>query len=146
MNIQRNSLKALNPAFSGHKKSLDKMGYEKHDFFYLYDPSKYKCEVELFNILKDANGNFSIAEKDAPALSIPMIDGGISADISELPEINSTEGFAYRFKLTDKKTGENSYAYDNGTVIGIFDTENTDNKYNVVLSNRAIINKNGPIS
>ena len=145
MNIQRNSLKALNPAFSGHKKSLDKMGYEKHDFFYLYDPSKYKCEVELFNILKDANGNFSIAEKDAPALSIPMIDGGISADISELPEINSTEGFAYRFKLTDKKTGENSYAYDNGTVIGIFDTENTDNKYNVVLSNRAIINKNGPM-
>ena len=145
MNIQKSNLKALNPAFTGHKKSLDKMGYEKHDFFYLYDPNKYKCEVEIFNIEKDANGNFSIAEKDAPAVSMPMIDGGISADISEFPEIDSTEGFAYRFKLTDKNSGKTSYAYDNGSVIGIFDTENTDNKYNVILSNRAIINKNGPM-
>lgn len=143
MNIQRSNLKAQNPAFSGHKKTLDKTGYEKHNFFYLYDPHKYKCEVELFNIVKDSKGNFSIAEKKEPAVSFAMIDGGISADMADLPEIDTTEGFAYRFKLTEKETGKESYAYDNGSVIGIFDTENTDNKYNVVLSNRATINKNG---
>ncbi len=145
MNIQTSNLQAHNTSFSGHKKTLDKTGYVKHDFFYLFDPNKYNCEVELYNISKDSKGNFSIAEESAPAVSLPMIDGGISADISEYPEIDTTEGFAYRFKLTDKKDGSESYAFDNGQVIGIFDTENTDNKYNVVLSNRAIINKNGPM-
>lgn len=145
MNIQKNNLNAQHPAFTGHKKSLDKMGYEKQVFFYLFDPNKYKCEVELFNIVKDANGNISIDENQKPVASLPMIDGGISAYISDIPELNSKEGFAYRFKLTDKSSGKNSYAYDNGSVIGIFDTANTDNKYNVVLNNRAIINKNGPM-
>jgi len=145
VNIQKSNLNAHSLSFSGHKKSLDKTGYVKQDFFYLFDPEKYNCEVELYNIVKDAKGDYSIAEKDAPAVSLPMIDGGISADLYEIPQITSSEGFAYRFKLTDKENGEASYAYDNGTTIGIFDTENINNKYNVVLNNRAVINKNGPM-
>ena len=45
--------------------------------------------------------------------------------------------------VTDK-TGKEppSYAFDNGTVIGIF-TDKSDDKFNVVLNNRATINKNG---
>ena len=145
MNVQKGNLNPQRVSFSGHKKTIDKTGYEKHNFFYLYDPAKYSCEVELYNIKKDKNGNYNIAEKGAPAAKLDMIDGGISQDMSEIYEIDSTEGFAYRFKLTDKQTKEVSYAYDNGSVIGIFDDKNTDNKYNVVLSNRAIINKNGPM-
>ncbi len=145
MNIPKSSLKLNSIAFSGHKKTTDKMGYEKHNFYYLFDPSKYSCEVELFNISKDKNGNYHIAENGVPARTLPMPDGGISQDMSDIYEIDTANGFAYRFKLTDKNTKEVSYAYDNGSVIGIFDDKNTNNKFNVVLSNRATINKNGPM-
>ncbi len=145
MNIQNSNLNLQNVAFSGHKKLQDKKGYVIHNFYYPYDTDKYNCEVELFNISKDEKGNFSIFEKENAAETLPMVDGILSANLSEIPQINSKDGFAYRFKLTDKKTGEKSYAFDNGSVIGIFDTKNTDNKYNVVLNNRAIINKNGPM-
>ncbi|MCD7780524.1 MAG: hypothetical protein LUH05_07635 [Candidatus Gastranaerophilales bacterium] len=146
MNIQKNNLNTQNVAFSGHKKVQDKKGFAKHNFYYLYDTNKYDCEVELYNIKKDDKCNFSIAEEDKPAVTLPMRDGGISVDMSDILEINSEDGFAYRFKLTDKNTKEETYAFDNGSVIGIFDNlDSTDNKYNVVLNNRAIINKNGPM-
>ncbi len=143
MNIQNSNISAQNVAFAGHKKKLDKQGYPVHKFFYLYDPNKYNCEVELYNISKNKKGDLSLAEKD-PAKVFPMgADGSATVDIDSLLEINSDTGFAYRFKLTDK-TGKEapSYAFDNGTVIGIF-SGNTDDKFNVVLNNRAIINKNG---
>ncbi len=143
VNIQKSNLNAQNVSFSGHNKKLDKTGYEINNFYYLYDPKKYDCEVELYNIKKDNKGNLSIAENKEPAAVLPLVDGFVSADISEIPQLNSPEGFAYRFKLTDKSTNEHSYAFDNGTVIGIFDETRTDNKYNVILNNRAIINKNG---
>lgn len=143
MNIQKSNLNTQKVSFSGHNKKLDKTGYEINNFYYLYDPKKYKCEVELYNIEKDKKGNLSIADSKKPAIVLPMKDGFVSADLSELPQLNSSEGFAYRFKLTDKNTQDSSYAFDNGTVIGIFDTQRTDNKYNVILNNRALINKNG---
>ena len=148
MNIQKNNLSVQNPSFSGHRKTLSKYGYEQHNFYYLYDSSKYKCEVELFNINKDGKGNFSkIESSDEPAVVLPMRDGGLVEDLTLYDELNLTEGFAYRFKLTEKnpaegKTPEVSYGFDNGTVIGIFDND-PKNKFNVVLSNRAMINKNG---
>ncbi|MBQ8886247.1 MAG: hypothetical protein IJY61_00915 [Candidatus Gastranaerophilales bacterium] len=148
MNIQKNNLNVQSPSFSGHRKTLDKFGYEQHNFYYLYDSSKYDCEVELYNISKDKNGNFSIADKKQGAvLTFPMVDGGIVEDLTEYDELNSEHGFAYRFKLTEKnpkdpKNPEESYGFDNGTVIGIFDGD-PKNKFNVVLSNRAMINKNG---
>lgn len=145
MNIPKNNLKVNGLTFSGHKKTIDKTGYEKHNFYYLYDPNKYNCELELFNLEKDDKGNFSIKEKDAPAISFPMKSGKISKNMSDVYEIYSPDGFAYRFKLTDKNNNKVSYAYDNGYVIGIFDHESSDNKYNVVLNNTAIINKNGPM-
>ncbi len=140
MNIKNHNINAQKPSFSGHKKKLDKTGYETHNFFYLYDPQKYTCKVELFNIEKDKKGNFSAGKK---AAELPLKGGKISVDISSMPEITSDIGFAYRFQLTDKN-GEKSYAFDNGTVIGIFGGQETE-KYNVVLNNRAIINKNGPM-
>ncbi len=143
MDIQRNNMNPKSVAFSGHKKVLDKTGYINHKFFYLFDSSKYNCEVELYNIQKDPKGNYIISDKDKPAKSIPMSNKDINLDMSQVPEIYSDEGFAYRFKLTDKATNKVSYAFDNGSVIGIFDNKNTDNKYNVVLNNRATINKNG---
>ena len=139
MNIQKSNIKAQQPTFSGHKKKLDKTGYETHSFFYLYDPDKYKsCNVELYNISRDSSGNLTTGRK---AASLPLVDGKVSADINSMPEITSDIGFAYRFELTDK-SGKKSYAFDNGTVIGIF-SDKKDDKYNVVLNNRATINKNG---
>ena len=143
MNIQKNTLNVQGPSFSGHRKTLDKYGYEQHNFYYLYDSSKYDCEVELYNISKDKHGNFLIADKEQGAvLTLPMRDGGITEDLTEYDELNSSHGFAYRFKLTDKESKKSSYGFDNGTVIGIFDN-NPENKFNVVLPNRAMINKNG---
>ena len=144
MNIKRSSFGAQNIAFSGHNKKTNTRGYDVHSFYYLYDPKKYSCEVELYNINKDKNGNLSVGK---PVKTIDMPNAHAEIDTRRLPELTSKEGFAYRFKLTELdangKKAENakvSYAFDNGTVIGIFD--NTD-KYNVVLNNRATINKNG---
>ena len=144
MNIKNNGINLNNVAFSGHKKFTDKTGYEKHKFYYLYDSQKYDCELELYNIRRDKNGNLTIAEKDAPAKILKMDGGMIEQDMSEVDEIDPKLGFAYRFKLTDKKTKKFTYAFDNGTVIGIFN-QNAGNQYNVVLNNRATINKNGPM-
>lgn len=150
MNIQKNNnLNIQNLSFKGHRKTLDKFGYEQHNFYYLYDSSKYKCEVELYNIDKDEKGNFGIAEKieledHKDGINVP--DGGISLDLSNYDNINLENGFAYRFKLTELNDETKvSYGFDNGTVIGIFDKDNPENKFNVVLNNRAIINKNGPM-
>lgn len=146
MNIQKSNLNMQSLSFSGHKKETDKFGYEKHKFYYLYDSNKYNCDVELYNINKDSKGNYSISSDDAPVKTIPMKDGGISEDLSQITGLNTDTGFAYRFKLTDKKDGTTSYAFDNGSVIGIFDDiNNQNNKFNVILSNRATINKNGPM-
>ena len=144
MNIQNNGLNLNNIAFSGHKKFTDKTGYEKHKFYYLYDKDKYDCELELYNIKRDRNGNLTIVEKGTPAKTIKMDSGMIEQDMTEVDGINPNLGFAYRFKLTDKKTKQSAYAFDNGTVIGIFNNK-TANQYNVVLNNRAVINKNGPM-
>ncbi len=144
MNIKKSGLNTQGLMFKGHKKSLDKTGYEKHDFCYLYDSDKYNCELELYNIKKDKKGNISISN-EKPVKTYSMPEGKISVDIDSLFQLDTETGFAYRFKLTDKKTKEASYAYDNGSVINIFDDNDSNNKYNVVYSNRATINKNGPM-
>ena len=148
MNIKKSNLNLHGLSFSGHKRVLDKTGYEKHDFYYLYDVNKYNCEIELFNIKRDKKGNITIADKK-PAYSEPLIadsrmsGGKISFDMSERYEIHSDEGFAYRFKLTDRTNPKKvSYGFDNGTLLGKNSPEISD-KYNVILNNRAIINKNG---
>lgn len=146
MNIPRNSINAHNKAvsFSGHSKELDKTGYEVQKFYYLYDPEKYTCDVELYNLIKDDKGNLNVSSPNSPQAVVPMDGMSVSADMYDYPEIDSGLGFAYRFKLTDKATKETSYAFDNGTVIGILDAKKG-NEYNVILNNRAIINKNGPM-
>ena len=64
MNIRNSHINLQNTSFSGHNKKLDKTGYPTHDFFYLYDPTRYeKCEVEIYNINKDEKGNFSVGRK-----------------------------------------------------------------------------------
>ncbi|MBQ4078757.1 hypothetical protein IJD15_06215 [bacterium] len=144
MNIQKSNITAQNLAFKGHSKKLDKQGYPVHKFFYLYDADKYNCEVELYNISKNKKGDLGL-KGEKPVLTFPLgKDGNVTVDIDSQTAITSDIGFAYRFKLTDKndKKAQPTYAFDNGTVIGIF-SDKEDDKYNVVLNNRATINKNG---
>ena len=146
MNIQKTNLNLQNVSFKGHRKTIDKTGYEEHKFYYLYDSNKYNCSVEIYNIDKDTKGNLSIKNDSKPVLECNLSGPYIDVDMSEHPEVDTELGFAYRFKLTDKNDSSKvSYAFDNGTVVGIFDVNNRNNKYNVVLSNRATINKNGPM-
>lgn len=145
MDIQKSNINAQKVSFSGHKKFNDKTGFENHKFYYLYDSQKYDCEVELYNIRKDKNLNLLVENEGTPAAALPLENGSVSACIPDVTGSDNELGFAYRFKLTDKETGEESYAFDNGTVYNIHDTENTDNKYNIILNNRATINKNGPM-
>ena len=147
VNIGKNNLNVHGVSFSGHKKSLDKTGYEKHDFYYLYDTDKYDCELELFNISKDRKGNYSISDKK-PAYTESLVSdsrmsgGKITLDMSEMYKLTSEEGFAYRYKLTDKTNDKNgAYGFDNGMVLNVLDEDAE--KFNVVLNNRATINKNG---
>ncbi|MBQ3641368.1 hypothetical protein II906_05540, partial [bacterium] len=147
MNISRSNFNPKNVAFSGHKTTLDKTGSKVHKFYYLYDTDKYSCQVELFNIKKGDDGQYVIGDKITGA----ELNGG-AADIDlwdYKDKVTSDIGFAYRFKLTDKD-GNSSYAVDNGTVQGLFDTKegdgynkNKETRYNVILNNRAVINKNG---
>ncbi len=152
MNIRKNNLNLNGISFSGHKKTINESGFDKHDFFYLYDTNKYNCEVEFFSIKKDKNGNYSIKEAaNKPAEVVPLAEdsriggGKVSVNVRKMFTIESNEGFAYRFKLTEKNNPKKvSYAFDNGAVIGIFDDiNNPKNKFNIVLNNRATINKNG---
>ncbi len=147
VNIKKNSLNAQNISFSAHKKSMDKFGYEEHRFSYLYDTDKYSCVLELYNIDKDNLKNLIIpgADKNRPDAVIPMKGSSVTVDLSGIKQLDSPLGYAYRFRLTDKDTKKVSYAYDNGTVYNIKDTKNTNNKYSIILSNRAVINKNGPM-
>ncbi len=147
MNIKKSGLNTQKVSFSAHKKSMDKYGYEQHTFSYLYDNDKYKCAVELYNIDKDSNKKLVVpgADKNKPDVVVQMQDGSVTLDLSELKQLDLSLGYAYRFRLTDKGTQKVSYAYDNGTVYNIKDTKNTNNKFNIILSNRALINKNGPM-
>jgi len=142
VDIQKSDIAVQKLSFTGHNKTHDKTGYIKHNFYYVYDTEKYNCDVELYNISKDKNGNFSVVE-DEPVLKMPLNGGAVGLDMSEVSGIYNKYGFAYRFKLTDKHTNETSYAYDNGDLIGALETKKTDNKYNIVLNNTAVINKNG---
>lgn len=144
MNIKNIGLNVNSVSFSGHSKFLDKKGNVQHSFFYLFNPQKYKCEVELYNIDDDDKGNISIME-DKPAYTFDLPEKGRKLAIPKEIYTKKRLGFAYRFKLTDKTTNKVSYAFDNGDVIGIKDTDKADNKYNIVFSNRAVINKNGPM-
>lgn len=137
MKISKNNLPIQNASFKGHNASLDKKGEVQHSFYYLYDKNKYNCELELYQLTVDDKYNYGIGNSlvEKP---IPMPSGDVKYTINE------NKGFAYRFKLTDKKTKEVSYAFDNGSVIGLFNNDPND-KYNVVLNNRAVINKNGPM-
>lgn len=144
MNIQNNGINLQRLSFGAHKKELDDKGGIKHNFLYLFDLDKYSCDLEMYNIIQDKNGNVMIDSNKKPVV-LHMIDGRISVDTSDYPELDTTLGFAYRYKLTDKTNKKESYAFDNGEVINIFDKEKSDNKYNVIYSNRAIINKNGPM-
>lgn len=178
MNIQKSNLNVNGVSFSGHSKSLDSKGKVQHSFYYLYDPSKYDCEVELYNIrIPDTQYklNVEIMDDNGPACSVPMPPEGLKISIPQdertkaiLTNTKDGLGFAYRFKLSEIERDANgvpivdengkhkikkdekgnpkvSYAFDNGDVIGIRDKEKSDNKYNIVFSNRAIINKNGPM-
>ena len=140
MNIQNYGLS--NISFTGHKKKLDKTGSEVQQFYYLFDHKKYKsCEIELFSLQKDDKHNYSVVGEP---ITLDMSSGSRTVDMQkDARKIKTKDGFAYRFKLTDND-GKTTYAFDNGSVIGMFDGEQG-NKYNVVLSNRAIINKNGPM-
>lgn len=161
MNIQNFNLKFNNVSFTGHKKELDKKGDENHKFYYLYDPKTYKCELEIYKFDTDENGNFSIPvkkvktesggtiETSVPVAVIEMESGKVELSKEYLQSITDEKGYAYRFKLTNitdttEKANNPSYAFDNGTVIGIFSGKK-DDKYNVILNNRALINKNGPM-
>ncbi len=138
MNIQNNGINAQRLSFGAHSKASDKQGNLKHNFYYLYDLNKYKCELEIYTIAKDSNGNVT---KNKLIDSLAMPDGRVTVDMSDYPQ--ARDGFAYRYKLIDKKNEKNiSYAFDNGNVAGIF-TDSSDDKYNIVFNNGAIINKNG---
>lgn len=141
MNIRRSNINTQNIAFSGHNRTTDVKGKVVDRLYYLYDPNKYKCEVEIYKIIKDEkSGDFSVDEGSMKSISL---QDQAFVDITQRDLRDFNDGFAYRFKLTDKNKPDNvSYAFDNGHVINIFEGKNAD-KYNVVLNNRAVINKNG---
>lgn len=144
MKISKNNLPVQNLSFEGYKKILDKKGETLHSFYYLYDKDKYNCEVELYKLKRDSKDNYELGDMIA-SHKMPSGDTKLKLKTQFL-----TDGFAYRFKLTELDANGNeikgkvSYAFDNGSVMGIFD-DKKDNKYNIVLKNRATINKNGPM-
>ena len=138
MNIHKNGINTQKVSFGAYHKAPDKKGKLKHYFNYLFDLDKYKCELELYSLKKDEKGNITPSELID---TLEMQDGRITVDMSKYSDAD--EGFAYRYKLTEKTGDKNvSYAFDNGLVAGIF-TEKNDDKYNIILNNRATINKNG---
>lgn len=144
MKIQKFSPNINNTTgFKGHQKSIDKQGYTEHKFYYLYDKNKYNCAVEIYNIKRNNKGEFEV-DKTKPAVTEEMKDGFVSVDTGNIDDLYSEEGFAYRFKLTDKNNYKNvKYAFDNGMTIGLKSYDG--NQYNLILNNRTSINKNGPM-
>ncbi|MBQ4124086.1 hypothetical protein IJD44_10285 [bacterium] len=148
MNIPKNGINAKNISFAGHKRKLDKEGYEVHKFYYMFDPKRYNCELEIYNIEKDDENNIVLGDK---VVSYPLRDSsGIEKNMDDVDGLDTEFGFAYRFRLNELDKNGNpipnkiSYGFDNGQVLGIFNKE-AGNQYNVILNNRAVINKNGPM-
>lgn len=127
-------------AFSGQKKIVDDYGFEKQKFFLPYDQDKYAATVELYKVEKK-NGKYLISSKMCvDPISLDK-DGNAEVDIDKI--FTNQNQFAYRFKLTDKKDSSKvKYVFDPGTVTNIKD-DNTNNKFNIVFNNRAVINKAG---
>lgn len=141
MNIRRSNINTQNIAFSGHNRTTDVKGKVVDRLYYLYDPNKYTCDIEIYKIIKDKkSGDFSVDKESLKAKSLQDLP---YVELTQRDLRGYDEGFAYRFKLTEKENPQNvSYAFDNGHVINIFEDKEAD-KYNVVLNNRAVINKNG---
>ena len=96
MNIPKNVSNIRNVSFSGHEKALDKTGYEIQKFYYMYDPDKYTCDLEMYNIKRDKAGNIEVNTPKKPQKTLEMNGYSINVDMDEIPEITSETGFAYR--------------------------------------------------
>ncbi len=144
-------------SFGGIKKFQDNYGFKKQKFFYLYDSTKYTGEVEIYPVKKDKSGNYDVdTRKPITVIGLDSSGNSPDVDLDDLAKANSNYAFAYRFVFTDKKDDtKKEYAFDPGIVIGgniisdygnndpKADVNRTDNKFNLVLPNGAIINKAG---
>ena len=144
-------------SFGGIKKFQDNYGFKKQKFFYVYDSTKYNGKVEIYPVRRNKNGNYDVDTRK-PITVVGLDSSGNSPDIDfdDLAKANSNYAFAYRYVFTDKNNDKNKeYAFDPGVVIGgsiisdyrdgnpKSDVNRTDNKFNLVLPNGAIINKAG---
>ncbi len=133
-------------AFAGHKSVLDKKGFTDQKFFYPFDSENFDFTVKLYSVTKDDKGNYSVDESKGPVLQ-GKLDSRSSAKTFSEKELQSAFGkddrFAYRFEVLNKKNGAIKYAFDPGVVTNINDSKNTDNKFNIVFKDRAVINKHG---
>ena len=143
MKIQKHNSATNTTAFSGHTKYLDKQGFIKHSFYYLYDDDRYNCYVELYPIQYklDTQGyrTNEIELADKKPLKTEKLQNGKTDIEFDYEDIDGDDilGFAYRFKLLEYKkdadgnylldnnrnkvedTTNPKYAFDNGDVIGL---------------------------
>lgn len=128
-------------AFTGHARELDNKGEQQHRFFLPHDSKRYNVFLELFHATEQKDGQWKVDDKKREK-SIKLPEKGISLDINKYFE--KDKQFAYRFRLEDTQNNNDiTYAFDSGIVTNINDEDKADNKFNIIIKDRAITNKDG---
>ena len=125
-------------SFKGYKPSKSQYGEREYEFNYVYDESKKDCYLEIFQVDKDANGNYRvIGDKDRfgnikPLQNFNAVMNGedgssIKLENGRATVINLTtdyglasdDAFAYHYVLRPKgqPDGIPEYKLDNGNII-----------------------------
>ena len=143
--IESNRLGKLQ-SFKGYELRKDENGDKYYSFSYPYDSNKYDCNLELFWVARDENGDYgksgfrplknSSAEEGTDPFSYKMKPGENRVYLKSDYRIPEDAAFAYHYSLVPKgvKGAVPIYKVDAGDLVGNEESNgNCKNLYNLVV-------------
>ena len=108
-------------SFRGYAPTKDNYGYKAYEFNYPFDENEFDCYLELFNVEKDKNGNYSVTDAvpnfNSKNGELKLKNGKNTVNLASDYFILDDTPFAYHYKLVRKSGGHPSYAVDAGNII-----------------------------
>ena len=130
--------------FQGFKPVKDERGRRDFEFNFPFDEDNYDCYLEIFNVEKDKNGNFSVANEvlnsDVKDGKLQLKSGPNKINLSSSYFIDEDTPFAYHYKLV-KKHGNKEETIR--VEAGEFLKSNDGSIYNLVTQNGSRLSHGG---
>lgn len=106
--------------FQGFKPIKDDFGEKCYEFNFPFDSNAYNCFLEIYNVERDAHGNFHVTDMidnvDTQDGTFKIVPGANRINLADSYFIDENTPFAYHYKLVDK-AGNASFRVDSGDVI-----------------------------